>query len=515
VNRRILAGVVIVVWLAALGWLARRELWRPRSDVVAEAALSLPPGAIYYIVSAGGRQLGYASTTVDTLGDTLRLAEVVVLDIPAPGDTHRTEVRTDVNLSRSLRLRDFTTTVRGDGGRFVVRGAVEADSVLALRLTGAGAESRSVVRLARPVVLTPLLAMSIALGGELVPGRRHSVRVLDPALLDPEEATLAVAAESTLIMADSAVLDSAAGRFVPVAWDTVRAWAIDVSGTGPARRVWVDEHGLPVMETVTGGFRIERSAFEIAYENFRRLGERALGTAPPAGSIVRRTVLAAGVAAPPAAGPRDRLRLALAGRPLDGLALDGDRQRLAGDTLTIRRERPEELSPALRIPTGLRDLAPYLRPTTLIQSTDPRMQAQARQAVERTRQAQTAAERLVAWVHRNVTRAGEPGGPSAIDVLETRRGDCDEHTILFTALARAVGLPARTVSGLVYLNGSFYYHAWPEVYLGTWVAVDPTFGQFPADAGHVRLAIGGLARQSEMARLLGELTITVLPDQNE
>ena len=47
-------------------------------------------------------------------------------------------------------------------------------------------------------------------------------------------------------------------------------------------------------------------------------------------------------------------------------------------------------------------------------------------------------------------------------------------------------LPARIAAGLAYVDGKFYYHAWPEVLLGDWVAVDPTFGQFPADAAHLR-----------------------------
>ena len=51
--------------------------------------------------------------------------------------------------------------------------------------------------------------------------------------------------------------------------------------------------------------------------------------------------------------------------------------------------------------------------------------------------------------------------PSAVQVLETLAGDCNEHTVLYVALARALGLPARTAVGLVYLRGSFFYHAWP------------------------------------------------------
>jgi hypothetical protein len=100
-------------------------------------------------------------------------------------------------------------------------------------------------------------------------------------------------------------------------------------------------------------------------------------------------------------------------------------------------------------------------------------------------------------------------------VLEAKRGDCNEHTVLFVALARAGGLPARTAAGLVYVDGRFYYHAWPEVYLDGWVAVDPTFGQFPADAAHLRFTIGGLARQVDLIQLIGRLQLTVIDAETD
>jgi hypothetical protein len=40
--------------------------------------------------------------------------------------------------------------------------------------------------------------------------------------------------------------------------------------------------------------------------------------------------------------------------------------------------------------------------------------------------------------------------------------------------------------------------------------VDPTFGQFPADASHLRFTVGGLGRQAELLRLMGALQIDVL-----
>jgi len=100
--------------------------------------------------------------------------------------------------------------------------------------------------------------------------------------------------------------------------------------------------------------------------------------------------------------------------------------------------------------------------------------------------------------------------PSAVRVLETRVGDTNEHAVLFVALARAAGLPARTAAGLMPVDGRFYYHAWAEVYLGDWVAVDPMLDEFPAGAAHVRFSIGGLARQAELVRLIGRIKPEVL-----
>jgi transglutaminase-like putative cysteine protease len=96
-------------------------------------------------------------------------------------------------------------------------------------------------------------------------------------------------------------------------------------------------------------------------------------------------------------------------------------------------------------------------------------------------------------------------------------GDCNEHTALYVAMARAAGLPARIATGLVQLRGAFYYHAWPEVFVaetsgrgGVWLAVDPTLNQFPADATHVRLARGGLDRQVAIVSMVGRAKLDVI-----
>jgi hypothetical protein len=81
---------------------------------------------------------------------------------------------------------------------------------------------------------------------------------------------------------------------------------------------------------------------------------------------------------------------------------------------------------------------------------------------------------------------------SSEHIMKTRRGDYLERMIMFASYARAGGLPTRLIGGLVYINGYFYFHTWPEIWVDTWVPVDPALMQFPADVTHIPL-YGGTA----------------------
>jgi transglutaminase-like putative cysteine protease len=267
-----------------------------------------------------------------------------------------------------------------------------------------------------------------------------------------------------------------------------------------------------VRATLPLGFTIERTAFEIAYENFRRRDTLRLmraTAAPGPGAVVPVTVLAAGLR--PAA-PRDTmtLRVRLGGGDLGGLDVDGGRQRLTGDTLTVSREADVQLRSRYRLPDSDTTRRDDLRPDLLIASTDRRIVRLAGMVTGTERDPGRVAATLVHWVAGTVRPERSDAIPMATEVLARRRGDCNEHVVLFVALARAMGLPARPVAGLLLLNGRYYYHAWAEVLLGDWVAVDPTFDQFPADVAHVRLVIGGFARPTDLTPRVGRLTLDTL-----
>ena len=513
-NRRAVAGLFIATWIVAIGWLVRREYWRPRGETLTDATLRLPPGGSFYQLFLGTQQIGYASSTIDTVAEGIHLEDVMVVEVPAMGTMHRTDLRTDAVLSRLLRLKTFKATMQGDAGRFAATGVVSGDTVLHAEIESEDSKQQFRLPLTKPIVLPALMPLRVALGGNLKIGRTYALDIFDPIMLQDRAVTLTIAAESTLVVPDSADQDTVSKRWFPVRWDTVRVWRVDQESGGLRLAAWIDDLGHIVRASTPLGFTMERTAYEIAYENFRLRDTTAALAAGPTGDIIQQTAIASNVRLPK--GSVFEMRARVKGVDLKGFDLDGDRQSLVGDTLTVRRERFDVVHARYRLGgTRMPGFDAYLDAEPLVQSDDPRIQAQARRIVGKVTDPTKAVELLNQWVYQNLEKKITVSVPSAVQVLETRRGDCNEHTVLFVALARSLGIPARTAAGLMHVNGRFYYHAWPEVYLHGWVAVDPTWNQFPADAAHIRFTIGGLARQIELLRLIGRVEIQVVDSRSE
>lgn len=93
------------------------------------------------------------------------------------------------------------------------------------------------------------------------------------------------------------------------------------------------------------------------------------------------------------------------------------------------------------------------------------------------------------WVADNLAELPVGVELTAPEIYARRRGDCSEHAALVTDLARRAGLHCRTVVGLLYLEGAFYYHAWNEAWADDqWRSLDAYLDQLPADAARLGLA---------------------------
>jgi len=180
--------------------------------------------------------------------------------------------------------------------------------------------------------------------------------------------------------------------------------------------------------------------------------------------------------------------------------------------LTVNKDDLETLPPTT-IPMRPEEFGSALKPGLFVQSGDEKIVNLARSIVGDESDAVEAMKALNRWVYRNIRKDFTASISNALDTLERRSGDCTEHSVLFVALARAVGLPAREVAGLVYSaegGGAFFFHQWAEVYVGKWVATDPTFGQPVADATHIKLTEGDILSQVRIMNVMGRLRIEII-----
>lgn len=124
-----------------------------------------------------------------------------------------------------------------------------------------------------------------------------------------------------------------------------------------------------------------------------------------------------------------------------------------------------------------------------VEIDDPGVRVFADGALAGEKDAARAVRKIAAAVRARLRPNGINSGlATAAEALRQGEGDPTEQAVLFCAAARLAGLPVRLAGGLWYRSHDFTYHAWPEVWAGKWIAVDPTRPDGRADAARIRFA---------------------------
>ncbi len=103
---------------------------------------------------------------------------------------------------------------------------------------------------------------------------------------------------------------------------------------------------------------------------------------------------------------------------------------------------------------------------------DPEIQALQEDIVGDETNVYLIAKAIYDWIDENVDYyiwTGTDGPLSSLQTLQERKGDCDDQSILFCALARSAGVPAWLQLGAVYSPGSGEMggHAWVQMFMPT------------------------------------------------
>jgi hypothetical protein len=278
----------------------------------------------------------------------------------------------------------------------------------------------------------------------------------------------------------------------------MQATVLSVKANALTSTVWVDENNAILRADTAFGFSLERTTAAAALER-------------PHGSVSEDMISVAAVqptGKTPFRGAK-RMRIQVSGLDEGVYAGTDDTQEQRGtnEYLITQPVAPESDSK----PVAARET--FLKATPLVQSDHPLIRDAAAIIVGPEEDPWRRAQKIHDWVFNSIDKLAVVSVPSALDVLETREGDCNEHTVLYTALARAADLPTRIAIGLVWSEeyDGFYYHAWPEVFVDDrWYWIDPTLGQPVADASHIKLFSGGIERWGELVPFLMKLRIDVM-----
>ncbi|MBK8250891.1 MAG: transglutaminase domain-containing protein [Gemmatimonadetes bacterium] len=494
-GRGLIAVSVLAAWGIGLGALAQRELSRSDVERLAEAAIRVSPVTSYSMVERNGRHVGFSSLTTDTVPAGLQLTDYsVTTDSSLPGGRRVQQVV--VHASRSLVLRSIAVR----DGELTATATVIDDSVL--RVVRPRTDGSDTTRLTfRPPLLVPFLVPTVvALGAAPSVGDRQAWDVFDPATLRVRRATTHIRAESSWVVVDSAAFDAGARRWRGVHADTVTAWHVveDPAVTGRIES-WVDETGQLVAARSARGEE-RRTAYEVAFENWRSgastIADPALARIDRRGvSLTRLVVLARGL-------------------PLERLKATNDWQHVMGDTVTVADAPVRAKASGYWLPPHRDHRARFSRELQVepfIEVEAPVVIAAARQLRAREPDPLTTARVLARWVVDSIALDVTPTPPSAAATLRSRAGQAGHRVNLWIALARASGVPARPVLGVLATADGLVPHTWAEAWLGgTWIPVDLQRGVVPADASHLRLQFGSPTLLPEFERLLSRATLTVL-----
>jgi hypothetical protein len=483
---RVVGIVAAVVFAVLLG--IRLDVWdrfaaRPR-PLSTDAGDRARPRESWMNIIQNNRKIGFAHSRLQPTDTGYELEEKVAMRINTMGMIQDLHLQTRSRLNWDLVLERFEFGIESGRFRFSAQGEASG-GVLSVRTEAAG--DRRSIEIPVQKGITPAATVIDALAmAELTPGNRYTFDVFDPAAL-----------------AQIPVLVEVIGpEDVPVMGQRIPATKVTMNFRGMIQTAWIGPNGDLLKERGLLGMRLEKTSRADALDDLGLAASQDL------------TELASITPNRPISNPEalEVLRVAIGGATTEGLQLPGGRQRVSDGVLTVRRESLEELPDELteqRLPALERA---YLRPEPFIQSDHARIRAQVRSILGDTSHLPPLLKtrRLMDWIRANIERRPVLSLPDAVATLDNRMGDCNEHAVLFAALARAAGIPARVEAGVVYLRGKFYYHAWNLLYLGRWVTADALFDQLPADVTHIRFVTGSMQQSLDLAGLLGKLSIAIL-----
>ncbi len=410
--------------------------------------------------------------------------EKVTMQINTMGVSQVINLSTETELNPDMSFSSFTFELNSSLFRFIARGYTSKDKLIIF--SGLPSAQQKTILPYKDILHISGNIYESAFRGALAKGGSRTFQIFDPSTLS----------------ARPVIVKRETDEIIPIMEKRVLTQKFCADFMGATNCAWLDKSGEILKETGILGLSMEKVS-----EKDAQAGLAAQGSADltQIASVSSNREIA------------EPLKLTGIVIKIEGvhplpIGLHGGRQKLSGNILTVTRENIPETASLTDIPVVFQK---YLKSSPLVQSDSPEMKKQVEKITAGTDNPRTKLQKIVHWVYRNVEKKPVLSVPNALEVLKNRAGDCNEHAVLTAALLRAAGIPAQIETGLVYLNGRFYYHAWNLAYIGQLVTVDAVFDQIPADVTHIRLARGDGGEQLNLLGFMGKIKLEVLSLKND
>ena len=447
--------------------------------LVTEAQKRFDGAEGWMVIYFNNEKIGYSRTETSWVKNGYDILEFSHLVFNVRGDKQTIQYQLKTNVDPNFLLKSFEFRLASDLGNSFLQGMIQGEK-LNVTMYSQNNKTHSVFSLEQvPCVSNNLMPYLLNKG--LSVGERYNLAFFDPFTMNISNILLDVTGKEALEHTGQPIM----------------TYRLKESYNGIEKSIWVTETGEKMKEKTISGFTFIRGNKKMILSTQTSQEDVIKMTAIPTDKLIKN------------ARKVKRLKLKLDNISVDSFNLDGCCQSRMGNILEILREDLATPKPFV-LPYNKKELRKYIQSTPLIQSGHEKIIKQARAITDGYKLPEKAARMLLKWVYHNLQKKSYVGIPSALDVLDIRAGDCNEHAVLFTALCRSVGIPARLSVGLVYMSDAFYYHAWTEIFLENWIPVDPMFNQFPADATHVRFCTGNLGDQIRILSLVGKLSLEVI-----
>ena len=467
---------------------------------VAGANTEFTPVDRWYEVYLGGGKVGYVSDIMQKDGDVIKSRNEFVMQIKRAGQSIEITVEQETKEKISGELIEFSTETKMAGIPMLKKGRVEGEELVVYEKQFiSGKETR--------YPFDPEGGMSWGLRKQVMEngfqeaGKTYELKVYSPdmGMKKPVKAKIICFGEKPIEIGEN----------------KIKAFEVHMELKSPFGSVitksWFDENCIALKTVVNmGGMNI--AIIEVPKKKAKKMEEEA------------HELLLSSVVPLDAAVPNSDINTfimkAIKGK-WSAKLFEGNGQKIEKINDNSIRVIVDQSLKKKKV-EGETDLKPFLSSSVYLDTDDLLIQKLAKKGKGKAKTSQEIANKLTKFVFRYMSNKNyEVGFATASEVARNKAGDCTEHSILLAALGRALGIPSRVVTGLVYADefedqkDVLVYHMWTQFYIDDqWVNLDSALGLVKCPADRITFSVDSLEEDTiasvlPLMELINNLKVTV------